>query len=511
MPYEMRANCIYKKGDSKPLKCYDNHADALAYMRALEANVSEAKEQDQKAIRYSQAEANYRELSDVAGKACANCRWFIAWDSYCHVIEGGPKDILVTGLSDKWEAKPEPPEPEPIPVVIIEPAIVTTDTGEMKTIDIPLVKPSIPERKSLIDPVAEWIKSHLLPIFRLEDKPSAGFKAIPGRNVWLSWWTTTTKDLEGESFASQAIDDFIDRVDKGLTPYPELWFGHMPIRHGQVKWLGRIGQIAIAAGTFDDTPIAQKLVAWYRKQTKEIPVSHGFKYIKALKREGVYYHFDTFEISTLHPIYMKAANPTAKFSEVMNMKEISPEKLQSLTDVLGSDELAKQVAQEALSVLDKKSKELGSGEAIGAKTDNDAPVIPVIDADARKELNDLKTAQKAFETTLVETVSKAVKEAVTTATADLVTSNKALTDKLIVVDNHDTQLKEMAASIKTLTERVDGALQLHAPASTSVLSQILAGSKAFDDATALQQKNDAPAQKSIVEQMLNGAPLIGAQ
>jgi len=40
MPYSLRGDCVYK-GDKK-LKCYDNHADALAYFRALQANVKDS-------------------------------------------------------------------------------------------------------------------------------------------------------------------------------------------------------------------------------------------------------------------------------------------------------------------------------------------------------------------------------------------------------------------------------------------------------------------------------------
>jgi len=42
MPYELRGNCVCKVGQTEPMKCYDNHDDALAYLRALEANVSDA-------------------------------------------------------------------------------------------------------------------------------------------------------------------------------------------------------------------------------------------------------------------------------------------------------------------------------------------------------------------------------------------------------------------------------------------------------------------------------------
>ena len=37
MPYTLEGNCVKKAG--KTLKCYDNHKDALAYFRALQANV----------------------------------------------------------------------------------------------------------------------------------------------------------------------------------------------------------------------------------------------------------------------------------------------------------------------------------------------------------------------------------------------------------------------------------------------------------------------------------------
>lgn len=455
-------------------------------------------------MRPSQEEVGYVPLSATPAQACANCRWLVG-DDYCHLIQNSPDSIMVTGWCNRWEARPEPPTPEPVPVVIVEPG----EMGEMEhgkeipkapqTETAPEEEKQQPpaERKSLIEPVAAWIKENLLPMLRSEEKVSAGFKAIPDRNVWLAWWTSTTKDLENEVFAPQAIDDFIERVDKGLTPYPELWFGHMPIRHGQAKWLGRIGQIAVAAGTFDDTPLAQKFLAWYRAQKKDIPVSHGYKYIKALKRNGVYYHFDTFEISTLHPTYMKAANPTAKFNEVMKM-EITPEKMQSLTDVLGSDDLAKQVAQEALSVLDKKNKELEKGEAVGVKTDVEAPVIPVIDADARKEVEALKTAQASLEATLTEAVEKAVK-----ATGETIA--KALADEL---NKRDATIKELTDEVAALKKARAEEQELYAPASQSYITQILAGGKMHDEAEDLKKKNaETPQAKTVVDRLIGGAAI----
>lgn len=129
MPYELKGNCVHRVGSDTPMKCYDNHEDALKYLRALEANVSDATKAYTGML--MQDEVNYIPLSTTKGKACANCRWFIAagsmgddgdGDNDCHLVCDHPEPILPTGYCDRYEATPvvEPVEQAPIPVTIVQ-------------------------------------------------------------------------------------------------------------------------------------------------------------------------------------------------------------------------------------------------------------------------------------------------------------------------------------------------------------------------------------------------------
>lgn len=136
MPYELKGNCVHKVGSDTPMKCYDNHEDALKYLRALEVNVGDAKEQTiKKGLLLSEQEVNYVTLSPKSNKACANCRFFCALgsdegdgdlDNDCLIVEDdipGAQPILPTGYCDRWEALPVPAEPvppAPIPVTIVQ-------------------------------------------------------------------------------------------------------------------------------------------------------------------------------------------------------------------------------------------------------------------------------------------------------------------------------------------------------------------------------------------------------
>lgn len=456
--------------------------------------MSEAKQpsipDNQKAMRYTQQEANYRELSDVPGKACANCRWFNVYESFCQIVEYGPKDILVTGLSDKWEGKPEPPEPTPVPVVIVSDESKEDGKDTPPPADDASAKEDKqPPAPDVLSRFAAWIKSNLLQVGETKEL-EYGFKVHPTNNTWFTWWTAATKDLEGEYFPRKAIDDYIERVKSGAEPMPDLWMFHLALPIGKTKEIGRHELIGYAAGTFDDTPRAKAFQTWARNQKSDLPTSHGFKYIKSLKREGAYWHFNTFEISPLHPVFQKAAHPIAKFSEVYDMT-LKPEQIKALADVAGSDELAQQWAAEALAAMERKSKELAQ-QGVDFKDTGESPVIPVVDADARKDIEAVKSAQASLEKTLTEAVSKAVKESGEALA-------KALADELT---KRDTTIKELTDKVMKLeTDRAEEK-QLNPPASSSYITQLLEGSKDLKEAEELRKKNAEPPQQPILAQML---------
>ncbi|MCI0349919.1 MAG: hypothetical protein L0Z53_10880, partial [Acidobacteriales bacterium] len=275
-----------------------------------------------KAQKFTQQEVNYIELSETPGKACANCRFFNALDNWCTVIENWPEDVLATGYCDFWHAKTKPGEipVEPLPVVIVG--------DESKEVEKPAetVAPTMPvaEHKSITTKLFDWFKS----VMGEASKEAAsgrvsGFKVSADGNAWFAWHTGAAEDLEKEIFPMAAHDSFIDRFDKQLVPRAELWFWHMPIPHGKALWIGREDLVVASAGVFDETPTAERFKAWYREHS-DLEVSQGFTFIKALKQDKTYWHYDTFEISPLPP-QAKAAYPYTQFNEVVDMS-ITPEK-----------------------------------------------------------------------------------------------------------------------------------------------------------------------------------------
>lgn len=93
MPYRINGQCVQVKRDSgwKDLKCYDNKHDAVAYLRALEANVSDAKEQTKKDSMPSSAE-DYAYVPD----AKLSSTWKLPIDTPEHIA--GAITALTTGF-----------------------------------------------------------------------------------------------------------------------------------------------------------------------------------------------------------------------------------------------------------------------------------------------------------------------------------------------------------------------------------------------------------------------------
>jgi hypothetical protein len=501
MPYMVQGKCVHKKNADGSagamVKCHESPEKAKAHMRALMANVDDAK----MFMMLSQKETVYTTLSALEGHACANCRWFKHHDEYapCHLVEPHPEPILVTGWCDRWEEKVEH-KPEPVPVVIVGDESKadeqqTTAPLESQTqapaTSMETAKEQQPQSADVVSRFAAWIKSTLLPTGETKEL-AYGFKTHPTLPIWIAWYSTATKDLDEEYFPRAATDEFIDVVQKGLEPYPEVWMFHAALPIGKAQVIGRQDLITYSAGHYDDTSRAKAFMNWSRKQPQPLPVSHGFKYTKSLKRNSAYWRYRTFEISPLHPVYQKAANPIAQFSEVYDMT-LKPEQIKALADVAGSDELATQWATEALAAMERKSKELES-QGVEFKETGEAPVIPVVDADARKEVEALKTAQASLEKTLTDTLTKVIQEQGETVA-------KALKAEL---DKRDATIKALTDKIEAIETARKEEQELYAPASQSLITQIMSGSMAAKEADELKKKNAEPENKTVVDRWLTG-------
>lgn len=176
-------------------------------------------------------------------------------------------------------------------------------------------------------------------------KAESGFKAFDGADGkarFIGWYSNAFVDRDQEAFPAKAIDAFIARVDMGMVPYPEFWLDHVPgAKAGKVDWLGRIGLISVAVGTFDDTDIGRAAQKYFATSRKSHTMSHGFEYDPTQKRDRMFWSFNTYEVSAL-PVG-REANPFTSFGGVKEMP-IAEWKLEDLNEKLGED-LAKRVLE----------------------------------------------------------------------------------------------------------------------------------------------------------------------
>lgn len=440
MPYEMRSEsgryCVYKVGEAEALQCYDAEADAADFLTALNMNADKSAGP----LRFTQVEAGYVPLSATAGAACANCRFFDSGMSACLVVETFPLDILPTGWCKQHtplpeqvpeDDAPEIEEPEPDEQDTEEVAAVGDVQAEMDAMvamdDLSARKPPA-ARLGLIGQVKALLNDTLN---RRAEASHSGIKTYGNR--WVAWFTNNAKDRDDEWFPEQAIDAYVKRVDSGLVPAPELWTWHMPgTRHGQADWMGRIGHFLVAAGTFDDTPAGKAAQAHYARAGRKYGLSHGFTYDTSSYKDGAYWDFNTFEISTLPP--KVAANPYTLF-EAKEQTMLTPEKEAHLKRLFGEE-----VAAEIISDTDAKSKAL---DELGV-TFKEFVDPARLASEAKSEEQD---GQKALADLLLE-VTRDHSEVVTMASA-VGKAVKALKEAT------ETELKALRAEVASLREQLD--------------------------------------------------------
>lgn len=168
-------------------------------------------------------------------------------------------------------------------------------------------------------------------LYNLFANEESGIKVVG--DYWFARYSNAFKDREDEFFPTEAIDRYIERVDTGVIPSPELWVWHTPIVIGKAKTVARIGLFAVAVGTFADTPVGHAAKAYLSKQKAKL--SHGFVFDKDAYKDGAYWDYNTFEISILP--FGKGVEANAYTNiEVKDMK-ISDEKLKFFAEMFGED------------------------------------------------------------------------------------------------------------------------------------------------------------------------------
>lgn len=301
--------------------------------------------------------------------------------------------------------------------------------------DVPAETEAEPEQTAVSDapPAPDRLRAALDTLavalgLKSAEPPVSGFKVYG--NKWVGWWTNNFKDKQGEIITEKAIDSYIWRADKGLVSMPPLRFLHVPgSEHGRTEFLGREGHYAIAAGTFDDTPLGQRAAEVYARSGKRYAMSHGFVYRNADKQNGVYHQFNTYEISVLPA--KAAANPFTQFEEVSTKMDAYKEK--ALRDFFGEE-----LAASIITNTQNMSKAL---EDIGVSFKDMTP--PVESEDPAAEVQ----AVKAVEATLGGLIND--------LTADSAAAVEMAEKSVKMIVSQKTEIDALRAEVKSLREAVD--------------------------------------------------------
>lgn len=255
------------------------------------------------------------------------------------------------------------------------------------------------------------------------DQPFTVYKSLNGELRWLATFTNNFLDRDKEIISEKALDGYLNRVQMGLVPMPELWEAHIPeTKLGQADMVFAIGNFVHADGHFDNTPENQRAIQYYRKNAAKIPLSHGFTFPTRALKNGVYEEINTFEV-TLLPPPLVASNPFTDLEVNESMKQITPEQEAALAQSRGK-EFVEQLKAERLAAT-KELVEAGVAYkdfADVSTSEGEAPVTPTAPTeDATKPFADLMASVLEDMNELLSTVvgqGKAIKSVADAYKAD---------------------------------------------------------------------------------------------
>jgi hypothetical protein len=204
------------------------------------------------------------------------------------------------------------------------------------------------------------------------------WKEQGGRLRWLARYSNNFRDDDRprEIISSESHQRFVEQVDKGLAPMPELWIWHVPEwKFGQADWVAYDDAgFAMASGTVD---VGKEGVAEWVAQQKGVRMSHGMP-VSTIRRDAkdptVIVEHETREISVLPE--WAAANKFTGFLLDPTVKEadmtIPLEKTRQLIEQWG----ANPAMLDELQALNVQEAEKAAGEQRDSKELDEVPDKP---------------------------------------------------------------------------------------------------------------------------------------
>jgi hypothetical protein len=395
----------------------------------------------------AQKEVNYLPLSATRSKACANCRWFMAHNQDCFIVDCWPEPVVATGYCDRWEATP-PPEPltvEPVPVVIVE-------APEAEPMEMSHEKEGHDHgtrQDLIIDPVPSvWTQLQN----RIKGQPlkdgTQVLKDNAGRRYMFMITSNGYRDRDNAHVTTQAIEDYVEKcwTDDGK------FIGDNAHYIWHTKELGSISDLVFAdvwSGFLvelwrekEQTPVAKAFYNYVEKHPEmEWGASQGFFASKTDKAQGVYKSIAKYESTSLP---RAAASNMFTLSEVLPMVEKS--KRDTFLNTLFEEEFGIKDAVGLLKEGPEKLRATLADRGIEAKAlGGGSDAVVKARGEAMKQnaelLLSMVEVQDAFDRQLTELTEK--------QTGELKTRD----DKLAAIEKELQALKQDNAALRTLVNQ----------------------------------------------------------
>jgi hypothetical protein len=322
MPYEILKNdrdewCVFNKDTGDNKGCSDTQTDAVAHMRALYA--AENKETEEidtlvdDALKELEAKymnepvayvdnygaTSYAELEDMKDAAETELEIQDAISNFPMLVRNIMWDSEIENKADAVNSVADE----------LGKIISDNEKAREKEAEVDNDETEVDNEVSFIDQVKTYVKE-TFPFLFSEKKEDTGFmvwKESDDSWKWAARYSNNFRDRDTppEIISGDSHRRFVELVDKGLAPYPELWLWHgKDWKIGEATWVAydEVGEdvgFAVAAGHFMPgcEQVAEKLL-----EQKDVRVSHGMP-IETIKRDDdddtIIVEHETREISPL--------------------------------------------------------------------------------------------------------------------------------------------------------------------------------------------------------------------
>jgi hypothetical protein len=251
------------------------------------------------------------------------------------------------------------------------------------------------------------------------------YKEEDGSYGWVTDYSNKFMDRDNPPniIASAAHQKFVDKVDKGEAPLPELHLWHVP------EWrIGYATAVAyddsgfpIAIGRFDNNKESQEIAEWLSKQ-KDFGVSHGMlnRTIQFDQEDpSIIIAYETHEISPLPREH--AANLLADWYVIKNETKELEEVNMTIPEEKRQELLKRGLPEATLSALEERNRvKSETATAEGIKSKEAEEVQPVPESEAVSTETVAPEAEKPVETEDVKTSDFPTRQEVAEAVANVV-------------------------------------------------------------------------------------------